>query len=300
MSKSLFCFGYGYTCDYLGHELMASGNWSVFGTTRDSQKQDMLKRRGITSYIFDYQTPLQAPSRILQDITHILISTPPDDRGDPTYLMHEDDICHLPNLEWIGYLSATSIYGDRDGKWVDETAFPEPTSKRGSRRLRAEKQWQAVAERCNLPLHIFRLSGIYGPGRSALDSVRAGIARRIEKEGHAFNRIHVEDIVQTLIASMNNPQPNSIYNLADNEAAPSHEIISYACKLLNIQPPPLIPYEEADLAPIARSFYKDNKRIKNNKIKEDLGIQLKYPNHRLGLQACLDAEEYNQIQVNGH
>ena len=297
MSNSLFCFGYGYTCDYLGHELMMTGNWSISGTTRDLERKEVLKQRGIKAHIFDYQSPLLNPSSTLENVTHILISTPPNDNGDPTYLIHDEDIAELKNLKWIGYLSATSIYGDRQGGWVSEQNNPSPSSQRGSRRLKAERQWQELAEEHNLPLHIFRLSGIYGPGRSAIDSVRAGVARRIEKPGHAFNRIHVEDIVQTLITSMNNPMAGNIYNLSDDEAAPSHEVIAYACKLLGMKPPPVIPYEEADLAPITRSFYSDNKRIENDKIKEQLGIKLKYPNHRLGLQACLEAENHNAAQI---
>ncbi len=293
MSKSLFCFGYGYTCDYLGHELMPRAEWSLSGTTRDQERREVLKQRGIKTHIFDYQTPLSNPTQRLADATHILISTPPDDQGDPTFLMHEEDFLHLKNLQWLGYLSATNIYGNREGGWVTEEDEPQPGSKRGSRRRRAERQWQRFAEDYNLPLHIFRLSGIYGPGRSALDSVRAGVARRINKPGQAFNRVHVEDIVQVLIASMENPAPGNIYNLADDEAAPSHEVITYACQLLNIKPPPMIAYEDADLAPITRSFYEDNKRIDNTKIKKALGVTLRYPNHRLGLQACLEAENLN-------
>lgn len=297
MPKSLFCFGYGYTCDYLGHELMTQGHWTISGTTRDEERQEILSQRGIHAHIFDYQSPLQSFQSLLRDVTHILISTPPDDQGDPTYLIHDEDIAALENLEWIGYLSATNVYGDRKGDKVNERDRPMPTSKRGSRRYRAEQQWRELAEKHNLPLHTFRLAGIYGPGRSAIDLIKAGVARRIDKPGHAFNRIHVEDIVQVLIASMKNPNPHSIYNLADDEAAPSHEIIAYACKLLNMTPPPLIPYEEADLAPITRSFYSDNKRVQNKKIKDELGIQLKYPTHRLGLEACLEAEKHNQKQI---
>lgn len=299
MSKSLFCFGYGYTCDYLGHELMQQGAWHISGTTRDKEKRLILKQRGIKAHIFDYNSPLHESSHILQNTTHLLISTPPNDSGDPALLMHSIELSHLPQLEWIGYLSATNVYGDRQGGWVNEEDDTSPTSKRGTRRLRAERQWQRFAEKNNLPLHIFRLSGIYGPGRSAIDTVRAGFARRIDKPGQAFNRIHVEDIVNVLITSMRNPSPGNIYNLCDDEAAPSHEVIAYACKLLNKPAPPLIPYDEADLAPITRSFYKDNKRVDNRKIKKQLGISLKYPNHRVGLQACLDAEEHQEQKASG-
>ncbi|MCB9963410.1 MAG: SDR family oxidoreductase [Rhodospirillales bacterium] len=290
MSGSLFCFGYGYTCDHLGQELTARGGWSVAGTTRDRDRRNSLRAHGIKAYLFDPQTPLGDPTFFLQDVTHLLISVPPDDSGDPALSVHGLDIAYMPNLKWLGYLSSTSVYGNRYGGWVNETSAEHPDSKRGSRRLKAERQWQELAAEYNLPLHIFRLAGIYGPGRSALDSVRAGTARRIDKPGHAFNRVHIHDIIQVLIASMCNPAPGNIYNICDDEAAPSHEMISFACRLLHIPPPPMIPYEEADLAPITRSFYEDNKRIENSKIKEQLGIKLKYPNHRLGLQACLEDE----------
>lgn len=291
-SKRLFCFGYGYTCDYLGHALQNAGGWTVSGTTRDPEKRRMLMTQRIRAHIFDYEHPLPDPYFVLRDVTHLLISTPPDDTGDPTFSMHGEDLLRLPNLEWVGYLSTTGVYGDRNGGWVDENSEIRPTSRRGSRRVRAEEQWYSLFEHYGLPLHIFRLSGIYGPGRSALDSVRAGVARRIDKPGQAFNRIHVEDIVQVLMASFAKPRPGGIYNLADDDPEPSHEVIRYACELLDIIPPRLIPYDEADMAPIARSFYQDNKRIKNDLIKQELGVQLKYPNFREGLIGCLEAERY--------
>jgi nucleoside-diphosphate-sugar epimerase len=220
-------------------------------------------------------------------VTHLLVSTPPDDHGDPTFLMHADDILALPTLKWVGYLSSTGVYGDRDGGWVDESSEVRPTSKRGSRRAKAEDQWMSLFFKNGLPVHIFRLAGIYGPGRSALDSVRAGVARRIDKPGHAFSRVHVDDIVQVLIASMNKPNPGAIYNIADDNAAPSHEVIAHACELLGLAPPPLIPFDEADMVPIARSFYADNKRVRNDRIKNELGVELLYPDYRSGLAACL-------------
>ena len=149
-----------------------------------------------------------------------------------------------------------------------------------------------------LPVHIFRLAGIYGPGRSALDSVRAGVARRIEKKGHAFSRIHIDDIVNVLMASIAKPNPGAIYNMADDNAAPSHEVIAYACELLGLVPPPLIAFEDADMVPMARSFYADNKRVRNDRIKNELGVQLKYSDYRAGLIGCLEFERH--IQTTGH
>lgn len=290
--KHLFCFGYGYSCDYIGHELMQQDGWRVSGTTRDPDKREELRSRGVTAHIFDYNSPLHDPIYMLRDVTHILICTPPSSDGDPSFNLHAKDILDLPNLEWVGYLSTTSPYGDRGGKWVDETSEARPITKRGSRRLEVERQWLSLFKSYKLPVHIFRLAGIYGPGRSALDSVRSGVARRIDKQGHAFSRVHVEDLAQTLLRSMYAPFPGEIYNVCDDTPAPSHEVIEYACNLLGIKSPPLLPFDEVDLAPIARSFYADNKRVHNDKIKNILGVELKYKNYKEGLQGCLEAENY--------
>ena len=291
-SQNIFCFGYGYCCDYLGHELVRQGGWRVGGTTREAEKRELLKARHIDAHLFNFETPLPDPGYILNDTTHLLISTPPDDEGDPTFVAHAQDILKLKSLQWVGYLSTTGVYGDRQGEWVDETSESRPSSKRGSRRKKAEDQWLSLFQAHGLPVHIFRLAGIYGPGRSALDSIRAGMARRISKPGHVFSRIHVEDIVRVLMASMATPHPGSVYNVCDDEAAPSHEVIAYACEILGRPVPELIPFEQANLPPMAASFYNDNKRVRNNRIKEDLGVELKYKTYREGLQGCLDAEEY--------
>ncbi len=291
VKKNLFCFGYGYSCDHLGYALNKQGGWNLAGTTRDNDKRRQMKEHGIRSFLFDFDQPLEDPLLFLRDTTHLLISTPPDDEGDPAFRLHADDILQLKSLQWVGYLSSTAVYGDRDGAWVDENSERRPSSKRGSRRLKAEEQWLSLFRESGLPVHIFRLAGIYGPGRSALDSVRAGVARRINKPGHAFSRIHVEDIVQVLLASMEKSHPGQAYNLADDRAAPSYEVIEEACNLLGLTPPPLIPYDEADLAPITRSFYADNKRIKNDRIKAELEVALKYPTFKEGLKGCLDMEE---------
>jgi hypothetical protein len=291
--KKLFCFGYGYTCDYLGHELQQrAGQWSMAGTTRDPEKRLALRARGVQAHIFDEENPLPDPLAILQDTTHVVISTPPDDEGDPAYLVHAEDFLQIPTIEWVGYLSTTGVYGDREGGWVDETSELRPSSRRGSRRVRAEEQWLSLAKTHNVPVQVFRLAGIYGPGRSALDSVRAGVARRINKPGHAFARIHVEDIAETLIASMARPNPGAIYNVCDDEPAPSHEVIAYACELLGRPAPPLVEFDDANLAPITRSFYMDNRKVRNDKIKTELGVKLKYPDFRAGLRGCLEAENY--------
>ncbi len=296
--KHLFCFGYGYSCDYLGYELLKLGGWRVSGTTRNRERRAALRARGVNAYLFDNDMPLPDPLYMLRDVTHIVISTPPANAGDPTFNMHAQDLLKLPKLEWVGYLSTTGPYGDRGGAWVDENSEARPTSKRGSRRLNAENSWLSLCKSYDLPVHIFRLAGVYGPGRSALDSLRAGIARRIDKPGHSFSRAHVEDLVQVLIASMLEPKSGNIYNICDDNPSLSHEVIDYACGLLGIASPPLIPFEKVDIAPIHQSFYADNKRVRNNKIKDDLGIKLRYPSYKEGLKACLDAENYNSRIVN--
>jgi nucleoside-diphosphate-sugar epimerase len=290
----LFCFGYGYTADFLAQALRAQDGWDISGTTRDYEKLNLMQAKGIDAHLFSTHDSLTDPIEALRGTTHVLISTPADDYGDPSFRFHADDLIHIPTLEWIGYLSTTGVYGDRGGDWVDEKSLVQPTSKRGWRRVRAEQQWLELFEKYELPVHIFRLAGIYGPGRSVLDSVRSGMARRINKPGHAFSRIHVEDIVQTLMTSMKKPHSGAIYNLADDYPAPSHEVIAYACEMLGEPLPPLLDYASADLAPITTSFYADNKRVRNDRIKDDLGILLKYPTFHEGLLACRSAEEGNK------
>ncbi|MFA7276973.1 MAG: SDR family oxidoreductase [Pseudobdellovibrionaceae bacterium] len=285
--KNFFCFGYGYSAAFLGETLRERG-WTLSGTTRSMSKRALLQEHGITPYIFDKEKPLPDPAMIFEDVTHLLISTPPDREGDIVFESHADDIVRMmPKLEWVGYLSTTGVYGDRDGALVDEESDIQPTAIRGTRRAMAEQQWLSLFQTYGTPVHIFRLAGIYGPGRSAIDSVRVGIARRIMKAGHAFCRVHVDDIVATLLASIDHPHPGSIYNVADDEPAPSHEVIAYAARLLGKDPPPLVRFEDANLAPITLSFYSDNKRVSNSKIKTDLGVHLIYPSYRAGLEACL-------------
>lgn len=291
-SMNVFCFGYSYTASYFKSHLEALGIDTDFAaTTTRSDKKQRLKANGIKPYPFDEQTPLADAPYILRDTTHILISIPPQADGDLAFQHHAEVFKDLPKLKWIGYLSTTGVYGNRDGGTVTENNSTNPSSKRGSRRVLAEEQWLSLAEKHDLPVQIFRLSGIYGPGRSAIDSVIGGTARRIFKEGHVFNRIHVEDIAQTLVAAacVDTPEAGAIFNLADDHPAPSHEVIEYAATLLGRTPPPLIPYEDADLSPMARSFYKDHKIVCNRKIKEDLGISLLYPDFKSGLNACYNA-----------
>ncbi|MBI1215587.1 MAG: SDR family NAD(P)-dependent oxidoreductase [Alphaproteobacteria bacterium] len=288
--KKLFCFGFGYTAAWLALRLRDFG-WKIAGTTTDPEKRDFMEAQGMEAMLYDQNRTIMDPYAAFEDVTHVLMSIPPGSEGDPVVDVHGEDLARAPKLEWAGYLSTTAVYGNHDGGWVDENTPPEPDSRRGSLRLRAEQQWLSCYVGDGLPLHIFRLSGIYGPGRSAVDSVRAGTARRIDKPGHAFNRIHVEDIVETLIASMNRPNPGAVYNVADDMPSSSQEVVTFACNLIGIDPPPLVKFDQAEMAPIVRSFYKDNKRVKNDRIKDELGVQLLYPDYHSGLQACLAALE---------
>lgn len=289
--KKLFCFGYGYVAEHLAKKLKQDDpSWEICGTTRDKERLASMREDGIKAYIFSDDKPFHDPLFILKDVTHILISIPPNEQGDIVFQTHARDILQIASIGWMGYCSSTSVYGNRDGDWVDETAEIRPSSERGSKRARAESAWLKTRRVAGIPINIFRLSGIYGPERSAIDSVRAGDTRRIFKDGHVFNRMHIDDIVAVMIASMSQPQPGDIYNLADDMPAPSHELIAYACGLLGKTPPAMVNYEDIEMAPMARSFYKDNKRIRNDKIKEKLGITLKHPDYKSGLDAILKGE----------
>ena len=285
--SALFCFGLGYTAGFLARALQGEG-WRVGGTSRDAASLKRLAAEGFAMHPLAPGRPLADAGAALAGVTHILVSAPPDDSGDPVLAAHAADLAALRGLQWLGYLSTTGVYGDRGGAWVDETDALLPTGERGRRRVAAEAQWLALARAPGLPVHIFRLAGIYGPGRSALDTVRQGRAQRIDKPGQVFSRIHVADIVQVLRASMARPRPGAIYNVCDDDPAPPEAVIAHACELLGMTPPPLIPFDKAKLSPMALSFYDDNKRVSNRRMKEELGVRLRYPSYRDGLQALLD------------
>lgn len=268
MSAVMLFLGYGYTAQHLAPHLTG---FQIRATARGADKRAALTAAGIR--------PVSLSADDLSATTHLLVSAPPDAHGDP-FVPH---LPPLPHLRWAGYLSATSVYGDHQGGWVDETTPPSPSGPRGLQRLHAEQQWQAL----NLPLHIFRLSGIYGPARTVLDELRSGQARRVDKPGQFFSRIHVDDIVQTLLASIQKPNSGTIYTLSDDEPCSSAEVMAYGAQLLGLAPPPLVRFEDANLSPMAQSFYADNRRIRNDRIKSELGIRLKFPTYREGLRACL-------------
>jgi nucleoside-diphosphate-sugar epimerase len=285
MSGRLFCFGLGYSAMTLARRLMAEG-WTVGGTTRSADRQEALQAEGVDAHLFDRDHPLPDPARALAGTTHLLTSIAPDQAGDPVLACHLHDLRAVEAIAWAGYLGTTGVYGDRDGGWVDETDPPAPTLPRTQRRVVAEGHWLASG----LPVHIFRLAGIYGPGtgRNALETVKSGRARRVIKDGQMFGRIHVEDIAATLLASINRPNPGAIYNVADNEPAPPQDVIAYAAELLGVEPPPAVPFEDAELSEAARSFYADNRRVCNDRIKQELGVLLRFPTYRDGLNALFE------------
>ena len=283
----LFCFGFGYSALALARLLIASG-WVVTGTCRSTEQAAALREAGFSAVLFDRHRPVDLA--VLDGVTHLLVSVPPDARGDPVLDRHGEDIAALPGLRWLGYLSTTGVYGDGGGGWVDETARLLPTGERGRRRVAAEQGWLGLWDDRGVRVHIFRLAGIYGPGRSAFDALRAGTARRIDKPGQVFSRIHVEDLATVLVASIGRPRPGAVYNVCDDDPAPPQAVVAHAARLLGVPPPPLVPLEDAGLSPMARSFYDDNKRVSNRLIKTELGVSLHYPHFRAGLAAILADE----------
>jgi len=288
----LFCFGLGYAARVLAAALMGEG-WTVAGTCRDEATRADLAADGIDAFLFDRDRPLDDAGTALGGATHLLSSVPPDAEGDPVLARHAGAIAAMDGLAWAGYLSSTGVYGDTGGAPVDETAAVNPTSERGRRRAEAEEGWLDLRRAAGVPVHVFRLSGIYGPGRSALDAVRAGQARRIDKPGHLFARIHVDDIAAVLRASMARPGPGAVYNVCDDEPAPSADVVAFACELLGVDAPPLVPFHQAagEMSPMALSFWRDNRRVDNSRIKGELGVRMKFPDYRAGLRAVLAAEE---------
>ena len=283
----LFCFGLGYAGARLARTLHAGG-WEVGGTSRDAEALRELQAEGISG------GPLEM-AEVPPGTSHVLVTIPPDDAGDTALLRFGGDIAALEGLVWLGYLSTTGVYGDRDGDWVDESEAPAPGNARSRRRLAAEQAWLDLCRAYGVPVHIFRLAGIYGPGRNVLDSVREGTAKRIDKPGHLFSRIHVDDIVQTLLASMAAPRPGAIYNVCDDEAAEPAAVVAHACRILDIIPPSLTKFDAGALTPMAKTFWAENRRVRNSRIKQELGVELRYPDYRAGLAAVL-AEEAKNIK----
>jgi nucleoside-diphosphate-sugar epimerase len=284
--KVMFVFGLGFSAQALAGRLLGDG-WTVRGTTRSPDKARALAEAGIETYLFDADHPLDDVA-VLDGVTHLLASVPPGPDGDPVLRHHGRDLAaRAAQINWAGYLSTTGVYGDRGGDWVDETALRDPSTERGARRVAAEDAWCALWHEYGLPVHLFRLAGIYGPGCNALETVRQDKARRVIKPGQVFSRTHVADIAAVLAASIARPNPGAAYNVCDDDPAPPQDVITHACELLGVTPPPEIPFESAELSEMARSFYAESKRVSNDRIKQELGVELAYPDYRAGLAALL-------------
>lgn len=286
----LFVFGLGYTALALIRGRRASFP-AVGGTVRTREKAALLREQGIEALVFGDDA---AHPQIREEVGRadlLLVTVPPGPDGDPVLATFGAAIASAPRLSWIGYLSTVGVYGDHRGAWVDETGPCRPSSPRSRHRLSAEQDWLGLGRRSGSAVHVFRLAGIYGPGRNALASLAAGSGRRIVKPGQVFNRIHVHDLADVLAASMARPRPGAVYNVADDEPAPPQDVVAYAAALAGVEPPPEIPYDEADLGPGAASFYAENKRVANRLLREELGVTLRYPTYRDGLQALRQAGE---------
>jgi len=279
MTGTLLSLGHGYSAQALARRLHPQG-WRIIGTTRSPEKAEQLRAKGVEPLLWPCDL-----SAALAESTHLLSSIAPDEAGDPVLAAHRAGIAAAP-LAWVGYLSTTGVYGDHQGGWVDETTPLTPSTQRGLQRVRAEAEWQALG----LPLHIFRIAGIYGPGRGPFEKLRDGTARRILKPGQVFSRIHVDDIAQVLEASMTRPCPGAVYNLCDDDPAPPEDVIAHAATLLGLPLPPAIAFDQAEMTPMARSFYAESKRVRNGRIKTALGVQLIHPGYRAGLAALLRSE----------
>ncbi|WP_170786030.1 SDR family oxidoreductase [Ruegeria lacuscaerulensis] len=281
MTGTLYSFGHGYSAQELSR-LLAPAGWRIIGTTRDPAQSPTLRASGAEPVVWPGQQV------DLDGVTHLLISTAPNAEGDPVLAALKDEITErAAQFKWVGYLSTTAVYGDHQGDWVDETTPATPTAQRGRWRVQAEQQWLTIP---GLPTHIFRLAGIYGPGRGPFSKLKRVGMRRIIKPGQVFSRIHVADIAQVLAASMAAPNPGAIYNVCDDEPVPPQDVIAYAAELQGLPLPPAVSFDKADLTPMARSFYNENKRVRNDRIKDELGVKLLYPDYRVGLTSLMRAE----------
>lgn len=286
MTRKILCLGYGYTAAALAARLRAQG-WRISGTARSAAKAAALEQDGVCAELW---TPHGLDPAAIDGVDALLVSAPPDGEGCPAFRAVAGMLAaRARSVSWVGYLSSNGVYGDHDGALVDEETALRPHTERAFARIGAEAEWAGFCVSWSIPFAIFRLPGIYGPGRSALDAVRDGRAQRIVKPGQVFNRMHVADIAATLAASIARPEAGELFNLADDEPAPPQDVITHACVLLGVAPPPEVAFEDAALSEMARSFYADNKRVSNARIKDALGVRLAYPTYREGLDAIFRA-----------
>ncbi len=276
--KHVLFLGFGFSASTLAAGLDKS-EWRITGTSRSAESAAAITALGHDGVVFD------GLEEIPQSVTHIVSSIPPDDDGDPVLRRFAAQLTE--RFTWVAYLSTTGVYGDHGGAWIDEATPLTPNTERGQRRCHAEMAWLGLHESQGLPVHFFRLAGIYGPGRNALLSVRDGTAKRIIKPGQVFSRIHVEDIAGILLGSMAKPNPGRGYNVADDFPCPPQDVIAHAATLLGMPVPPDIAFAEATLSPMARSFYADSKRVSNARVRAELDYIFRYPSYREGLADLL-------------
>ena len=282
MTRTLLCFGCGYSATALAARLSDEGGWRVVGTTRSDEGAARIEAAGAEPR----RWPVSDMSAELGKATHLLVSVPPGEKGDPVLASESKKIAARgPEIRWVGYLSTTAVYGNHDGRWVDERTATVPTTRRGILRVQAEQDWIALSEAAGFPLRIFRLAGIYGPGRGPLAQLAAGRKRIILKKNQVFNRIHVDDIANVLRASMDIPMQEPVYNVCDDLPAPPERVIEFAARSVGSEIPEAVPFERAELSPMARSFYSESKRVSNGLMKRDLVKKLKYPDFFAGIAA---------------
>lgn len=283
MARTIFIFGLGFVGRPLGHRLAAAG-WQIRGTTRTPSKLAAEAASGWQVLQFGNDTPLASPEAALDGVDAILTTITAIGGSDPVLDAHGDLISQFGG--WTGYVSATSVYPDRPDGFCYEDTPTDPATERGRARVIAETRWQEM-----LGTEIFRAAGIYGPGRSPFDALRDGTARIIEHRGQVFNRIHVEDICRIIEAAMANPRRKRIINLADNKPAAQGDVVRHAASLLGVEPPKPQSLDEADLSPMARSFYVSRRKVGSKIIGPELGLDLLYPDYESGLAAILKEED---------
>ena len=281
---NLFVFGLGYSASYYVRT-RSTDYKQITATVRSADKRDALAREGVHAFVF---SPTQIDDGLLEALANadrLLVSIPPSANGDPALARFSDAVAAAPRLRAIVYLSTIGVYGDHAGAWIDETTAPVPSNERSVWRLAAEAGWRDVARRKGIAAHVLRLAGIYGPGQNALMNLRAGTAKRIIKKGQVFNRIHVEDIARATDAAFafSDPHADRVWNVCDNEPAPPQDVVTYAAKLLRVEPPAEIDFATAELSPMARSFYSECKRCSNRAMREELGVALACPTYREGI-----------------
>ncbi|MFC7054322.1 NAD(P)-dependent oxidoreductase [Hansschlegelia quercus] len=275
-------------CGYTGRrfvELHGAEFDAVDATARSADAAAKLE--GVTRHVFDGGPADDGLAAAIAEATHVLVSAPPDDRGDPTLRGAGAALAQANNLAWIGYLSTIGVYADTGGAWVDETTLPEADSERGRRRIEVERDWLAFGADKGVAVQVFRLAGIYGPGRNQIENLKGGTAKRLVKSGQVFNRIHVDDIAAAIAAGIERSGVGPIVNVADDEPAPPQDVVTYAAGLIGVEPPPEVAFETAELTPMARSFYSSNKRVRNRLLREGLGVRLAYPTYREGIAALV-------------